>query len=163
MRFQADDAHRVRRVVAADVEKVLDLVRLQDLEDFLAVTLVGLVACGAQRRRWRVGDQFKVVAGFLRQVHEVLIDDAAHAVARAVDARDLSKPPRLQRHADQRLVDHRRRAAALGDENFSGCHGFFPLVARWKRSASSYTSQWAGQGWLPAFAAEKSLVEKFCY
>jgi hypothetical protein len=47
LRLQAYDAHRVGRIVAADVEEVLDFVRLQHLEDFLAIGQVGLVAGGA--------------------------------------------------------------------------------------------------------------------
>ena len=54
------------------------------------------------------------MAGFLRQVDEFFIDDAAYAMARAVHQFDIAKPARFQRHADQRLIDHRRRAAALG-------------------------------------------------
>ena len=53
-----DDAHGVRRVVAADVEEVLDLVRLEHLEHLLAVGQIGFVACAAQRRGGRVGHQF---------------------------------------------------------------------------------------------------------
>ena len=112
---------------------MLNLVRLQHLENLLAVAFVGLVAGGAERRRRRVGDEFEVVAGLLCQIDKILVNDAAHAVARAVDAPDLAKAPRLQRHADQRLVDHRRRAAALGDKYFSGCHGFF----LWLRGGSA--------------------------
>ncbi len=33
------------------------------------------------------GDHLEIVAGLLRQVDEVLVDDAAHAVMGAVDAR----------------------------------------------------------------------------
>jgi hypothetical protein len=70
------------------------------------------------------------VVGFLGQVDKVFIDDAAHAVARAVDALDVAEAPRLQRHAHQGLVDDGGGAAALGDEYFSGCHGGFPLFLR---------------------------------
>jgi hypothetical protein len=50
--FLADDAHRVRRIVAADVEEVADAMGLEDLEYLLAVLEVGLVARRAQRRGW---------------------------------------------------------------------------------------------------------------
>jgi hypothetical protein len=59
---------------------VLDLVRAQHLEDLLAIGQVGLVARGAQRRRRRGRHQFQVVAGLLREVDQVFVDDAAHAV-----------------------------------------------------------------------------------
>jgi hypothetical protein len=42
LRFLADDQYRVAGVVAADVEKMLDLVRLQHLENFLAIGRSGL-------------------------------------------------------------------------------------------------------------------------
>jgi hypothetical protein len=61
----------------------------QHLEDLVAVGQVGLVAGAAQRRAGVAGHQFQVVAGLLRQVDEVFVDDAAHTMARAVDARAL--------------------------------------------------------------------------
>ena len=128
LRFLADDAHGVRRVVAADIEEVLDAVRLQHLEDLQAVGAVGLVARGTQRRGRRAGHQLQVVAGFLREVDEVLVDDAAHAVARAVDQAHVVMAPRLQHHAGQRLVDDRGGAASLGDENLAGRHEWTPEV-----------------------------------
>ncbi len=121
VRLLADDTHRVGRIVAADVEEVLDFVRLQHLEDFLAIGQVGLVAGGSQRRGGRGSHQFQVVAGFLGQVDEILVDDATHTVTRTVDPLNIAVASRLQRHADHRLVDHRRRSAALCDQNFSGC------------------------------------------
>ena len=50
----------------------------------------------------------------------VIVDDAAHAVARAIDPGDVLEAPRLQHDADQTLVDDRRGAAALGDEDPAG-------------------------------------------
>ena len=120
LRFEADDAHRVGRVVAADVEKVFDLVRAQHVENLLAVGDVGLVAGRAERRRRRRGDQFEVGGGLLGQVDELFVDDAAHAMQGAVYARHLGKAARFEHHARERLVDHGGRAASLGDENFSG-------------------------------------------
>ena len=37
--------HRVGAVIAADVKKAADLVRLQNFEDFLAIFQIGLIAC----------------------------------------------------------------------------------------------------------------------
>jgi hypothetical protein len=99
---------------------VLDLVRLQHLEHLVAVGQVGLVARAAQRRRRRVGHQFQVVAGFLRQVDEVFVDDAAHAVAGAVHALDALVAACFEHHADQALVDDCGGAATLGDEDLAG-------------------------------------------
>ena len=90
---------------------------LQHLEDVLAVLQVGLVARRAQRRRRRRGHALELRAGLHRQVDEILVDDAAHAVARAVDALDAGQRARREHRADERLVDHGGRAAALGDKD----------------------------------------------
>jgi len=100
-RFSAHDAYRIGRIVSANVEEVTDFVRLQDPEYFLAILCVGLVTRGAQGRGWRVGDHFQVVAGFLRQMHEVFIDDAAHPVAGTVYMLYATKTPRFKRHTNQ--------------------------------------------------------------
>jgi hypothetical protein len=102
---------------SADVAERVDLMRLQHLENFLAVFDVGLVAGRAERGGRRGGDGFEIGGGFLRKVDEILLNDAAHAVHRAVDVRDVGKASRLERYADQRLVDHRRRPTALRDQN----------------------------------------------
>ena len=118
----ADDAHGVGRVVAADVEEVPDAVRLQHLEDLLAVLQIRLVARGAERRARGAGHELQVVAGLLRQIEKVFVDDAAHAMPGAVHPLHAELPARLQHHAHQGLVDHRRRAASLGDQNLAWGH-----------------------------------------
>ena len=140
----ADDAHRVRRVVAADVEEMPDAMRLQHLEDLLAVGQVGLVAGAAQGRRGRGRHQFEVVAGLLGQVDEVLVDDAAHAVARAVDQVDALVAARLHHHADEALVDHRGGAAALRDEDLVHGHGQLPATLRRLWTRGSVGRLWRG-------------------
>jgi hypothetical protein len=65
------------------------------------------------------------VAGLLRQVDKVFVDDAAHAVARAVDALDARKRRASSTTPTRRLVDDGGGAAALGDEDFSG----WPVLA----------------------------------
>ena len=111
--------------------------RLQHLEDLLAIPGVRLVARRAQRGARRAGDQFQVGGGFLRQIDEVFIDDAAHAVARTVNMLDVAKAPRFQRHADQRLVDDGGRAASLRYKNLGGCHGVSCLFGGNDRSTGS--------------------------
>ena len=100
--------------------------RLQHLEDFVAIFQVGLVAGRAQRRGRRVGDHFQIVAGLLGQVEQILVDDAAHAVVRAVDAADVGEFARFQHDAGKRLVDDRGGTATLGDEDFLGRHDRAP-------------------------------------
>ena len=65
------------------------------------------------------GDVFEVVGGLAGEIDEVLLDDAAHAVDRAVNGGDLAEFAGLEGDADDALVDHGGGAAALGDENFS--------------------------------------------
>ena len=70
-------------------------------------------SAAAGRRR----DRLEIVLRFLAEVDEFLVDDAAHAVQRAVDVGDRGEPARLERDADQRLVDDGRRPAALRHQN----------------------------------------------
>ena len=120
MSLLRNDAHGVRRIVATDVEEVADAVRAQHLEDRLAVGGVGLVTGRAEGRRRCGGDGFQVGPCLLCQVDKVLIDDAAHAVPRAVHGEPARQALRAQHDADQRLVDDRSGPAALGDEDLSG-------------------------------------------
>jgi hypothetical protein len=91
--------------------------RLQDLEDLLTIFEVGLVAGRAERGGWRRRHGLQVRDCLLPEIDEIVIDDPAHALQRAIDMADGGKPPRLERHAGQRLVDHRRRTASLGDKD----------------------------------------------
>ena len=117
LRLLRDDAHRVGGIVAADVEERVDRVRFQDLENLLTIFEVRLVAGGSERGGWRRRDRLEVGDRLLPEIDEIVVDDAAHALQRAIDMADVGKPPRLERHAGQRLVDHRRRTASLGDKD----------------------------------------------
>ena len=117
-RLLRDDPHRVGGIVAADVEERVDLMRLEDLENLLAVFEVRLVPGGAERSRGRRGDRLEIGRRLLAEIDEVVVDDAAHPVQRPVDVRDARIAPRLQRHAGQRLVDDRRRSARPGRQEF---------------------------------------------
>ena len=126
-RLVVDDTQHVRRIVAADIEESPDPMGLKDAEDLLAVFEVGLVAGRAEGRRGRVTDQFQVVGGLLGQVEELLVDDAAHPVKGAVNQLDAGELSRFQHRADHGLIDHRRRPAALGDQNLTLQHGTAPF------------------------------------
>ena len=91
--------------------------RLEDLENILAILLVRFVAGRAQRRTRCLGDIFQVFGGFQAEVDEVLVDDAADTVKSPVDSPGAIKPARFQDCADQGFVDHRRWAAPLGDKD----------------------------------------------
>jgi len=119
LRLVVDDPHRVRRVVAADVEEVARAVRLQDPEDLLAVGRVRLVAGRADRRRRRLGHPLQVVGGLLGEVDELLVDDPGHPVQGAVDVLHLGKLARLQHRPHEGLVDHRGGPAAHGHHHLA--------------------------------------------
>ena len=112
-----DDAHRVGGIVAADVEEGVDRMRFQNLEDLLAIFAVRLVAGRAESRGGRRRDRLEVRDRLLAQIDQIIVDDAAHALERAIDMADVGKPSRLERHAGQRLVDDRSRTASLGDKD----------------------------------------------
>ena len=116
-RLFGDDAHCVGGIVAADVKESVDLLGAQHLEDFLAIFAVGLVARRAERRRWAGSDRFQVDGGLLAEIDQILVDDAAHAMPRAIDVIDAGEPAGFERHADQRLVDNSRRPSPLRHQN----------------------------------------------
>ena len=117
LRLLGDDAHRVGGIVAADIEERVDRVGFEDLEDLLAILAVGLVAGRAERGGRRRRDRLEIGDRLLAEIDEIVVDDAAHALQRAIDMRDVGKAPRLERHPGQRLVDDRGRPAALGDKD----------------------------------------------
>ena len=129
-RFFAQDAQRIRGIVAADVEKRADAVRLQHPEDVPAVFQIRLVAGGAERRAGGSRDPLQVPPRFPGEIEEVLVDDAAHTVPRAVDPLDARLSARLQRGSHQRFVDNGGGTAALGDQNLSLRHGISLVLWR---------------------------------
>ena len=118
-RLLVDDAHCIGRIIAADVEKVAHVMLAEDVEDLLAVLFIGLVTGAAKGGGRRHRHALQVIGGFLRQVKKIIVDDAVHAVDRAVHLGDLAEFTAFQHHADQALVDYRCRAAALGDDDFA--------------------------------------------
>jgi len=112
-----NDADGVGAVIAADIEKAIDAVRLHHPEYLQAVFPVGLVARRTQCGRRCGGDQLQIRRRLRTQVNQILIDDAAHAVDRAIDFFDRSEFAGFEDGANQRLVDDRGGAAALGYQN----------------------------------------------
>jgi hypothetical protein len=52
VRHGIEDAGRIGRVVAADIEEVADVAFLEDFQNSAAVRRIGLVPARAERRRW---------------------------------------------------------------------------------------------------------------
>jgi len=90
-----DDAHRVGAVIAADIEETADAVCLKRLEDFGAIFVVGLVASRTQRRGRGSGNIFQIVLGLLREVDEILVDNALDAVKSTINFLDIAKLARF--------------------------------------------------------------------
>ena len=65
MRLLGDDAHRIGGIVAADIKEGADFMRLQNLEDLVAIFQIRLVAGGAQRRGRGFADQQKTLGGLI--------------------------------------------------------------------------------------------------
>ena len=127
-----DDTRGVRAVVAADIEEVAHVMRLEHLEDALAILLIRLVP-GAQDARGRgAGHPLQVVGCLLGQVHELFVDDALDAVDSAINPGDLRELACLHDDAHQGLVDHRGRPATLSDHNlpFKLAHLFLRKISK---------------------------------
>ena len=94
-----DDADGVGGIVAADVEERVDRVRLENLEDLLAIFEIGLVARRAERGGRRGGDGLEIGDRLLPEIDEIVVDDAADAMQRAIDMGNCSDDaaPRAQR------------------------------------------------------------------
>ena len=119
-----DDAAGVRGIVAADIEKVADVVLLAGIQDALAVVGVGLVAGGTEGRRGRVGDLVEALGGHVGEVVEVVLGEALDAVAHAEDLLDCASLPsagfsEALDDADEGLVDDGGWAAGLADDGVS--------------------------------------------
>ncbi len=96
---------------------------LENLEYFLAILEVGLVACRSERRGGCAGHHFDVVAGFLGKVEKFLIDDAGHAVVSAIDQLNVTEFAGFENNPGHRLIDDGGRAAALGNQHLAAWHG----------------------------------------
>jgi hypothetical protein len=116
VRQRVHDARGLGRVVAADVEEVLDVLLRKDLEDALAVRLVRLVARRPEGGGGGAGDALEQIFGHVVERDEVLAQDPLHAVAGAEQVTDVLRRLRRLDHADERLVDDRRRPAGLTDD-----------------------------------------------
>lgn len=124
-RLLADDAHGISRIVAADIQEPGHAVGLQRCQDVPAIGQIGLVSRRAQGRGRRSGNRFEIGPAFGRKVDKILVDDAAHPVARAINPLDLRKESRFKHGTSQRLIDHRRRAATHGDHQLAASHSLW--------------------------------------
>ncbi len=119
-------------IVAAGVEKVADVVGLEDLEDAFKVgLLLELVAAGAEGGAGGMLEGADGLLGLRREIDEVFLEDAEHTVQGAVDLFDFIVVERFGDHAGHAGVDDGRGAAGLADQGityeFFG-HGVYGLL-----------------------------------
>ena len=95
----ADDAQSIGGIIAADIEKVADYVRLQDPEDLLAVPGVWLVTRRTECRPRHGRDQLDLLRSLLPQVDNVFGGNTGNAVAGAVDRLDIAEATRFEHNA----------------------------------------------------------------
>ena len=110
----------VLRVVAADVEKVADVVRLEDLEDAFEVLLfLEFVAAGAEGGAGGVAEGADLLLGLGGEIDQVFLQDAEHAVQRAVDFLDALVVQSLRDDAGDAGIDDGGGATGLAHQNIS--------------------------------------------
>jgi len=129
-RLLADDAHGVGRIVAADIQEPGRAVGLQRCEDVPAIGQIGLVIASSPgpRTAWR--RSLRDWPGFRpERSTKSSFTMPRTPVARAIDPLDLRKQSRFEHGTGQRLIDHRRRAAAHGDHQLAASHSFGSLLA----------------------------------
>ena len=83
-------------IVAAGVEEVADVLRFEDLEHALEIRLVlQLVAAGAKGRAGSVAETANGLLRLRSEIDEIFVEDAQHAVERAVNFLDTVMVQRL--------------------------------------------------------------------
>ena len=107
-------------VVATDVEEIADVVGLEDLEDAIKVGLfLEFEAAGAQSGAGRVFERADLLLRLRSEIDQVLVEDAEHAVQRAVDLFDTFMVQRFRDEARDAGVDNRGGAAGLAYQDIS--------------------------------------------
>ena len=107
-------------VVATDVEEVADVVGLEDLKDAIKVGLfLEFETAGAESGAGRVFERANLLLRLRSEIDQVLVEDAEHAVERAVDLFDAFMVQRFRDEARDAGVDNRGGAAGLAYQDIS--------------------------------------------
>ena len=111
----------IHGVVAAVVEEVADVVLLEDLKNTLVIGIVyvrisQLVAAGAQSRGRGVAQKSQLVAVFLVDIIQIVVQQTLDAVCHAEYAGDGRVVQRRLQRTQNRRVDYGSRAARLTDD-----------------------------------------------
>ena len=110
------DSTGVRRIVAADVEEVTDVVLPAGLEDALAVVEIGLVARGAQGGAGCAAERIECVRTGVGEIDQIVAGQPPHAVTHAEDLLDRADTLESLNDAGERRVDDGCGAARLADD-----------------------------------------------
>ena len=107
-------------VVAADVEEVADVVRLEDFKDAVEIgLLLELVTAGAEGGAGRVLEGADLLLGLGREVDQVFLENTEHAVERAVNLLDALMVERFGNDAGDAGVNDGGGATGLAHQNVS--------------------------------------------
>ncbi len=118
-RFFVDFMRGILRIIAANVKKVADIVRLKDFEKplhifarFLGIFFeIQFVAAGAQRSGRSVAQPGDGLGFLFVYIYKVFVKDAQNAIGSSVDLFDAFMPAGLLNDARQARVNYRRRTA----------------------------------------------------
>ena len=110
----------VLRIVASDVEKVTDVVGLENLEDALVVALfLQLVTARTESGAGRVTESANLLLRLRREIDQILLQDAEHAIQSAVDFLNAFMVQSLGNNAGDTGVDDSGGAPGLAHQNIS--------------------------------------------
>jgi hypothetical protein len=125
--FEMNFVRGVLRIVAANVEEVADIVRLENLEEAVHVArgVLGLlfeidfIAAGAQGGGGCVFQAFDRFGLLIVDINQLFIEHAQDAVGATVDFFDTLVVPRFLNHASQARVNHGRGSTRLRHQQIS--------------------------------------------
>jgi len=106
----------VRRVVAADVDEVVDAELAKQRQDAVRILRPQLIAAGAERRGGRTAERPERLRILLAEVDHFPFEQSLDPVDHPVNGRDLGLTERCLDHAKQGAIDRRGRAAGLPDK-----------------------------------------------
>ena len=107
------------RIVAADIEKEMDIVLAEDIEYLGAILFIRFVASRTQSGRGSGGDGIELRIGQILQLNEVFLEHSTHAVSGSVDFADFRSGFCGLNDAYERLIDDSGRPAGLTDNSIS--------------------------------------------
>jgi hypothetical protein len=147
-------------LAVTDVEIILDVVRLEDGEH--AVEVGRLLQLGAAGTEGGAGGEAEAADGLLRlggEIDELLVQEAEHAVQRAIHLFDAFMIQGFGNDAGDAGVNNGGRAAGLADETISYefCHGGVWFKAGIKMNAKAQKRRGSGY-WQPKSPARQKLA-----